>query len=149
MKNLLFALFTIASVLISSQLQANNDRGPIPNAEKNTEPVDLKRVQVNIFVQVKKNTSKGIICEIMSIVLGDGNALRKNQLAATAEIQGEKLSLKLDKSSTKVTQLIMPKGFKLSREVSLKLGSKNPVVMSGGSTMVKRDTNSLLWFEIQ
>jgi hypothetical protein len=148
MKNLFFVLSMVAFIFISGQLSASNSINPILPAEENTEVTDMNRVKVNISVQVKKKTSKGIICEIMSIVIGDGIPMGKNQMAATAEIRGGKLSLRVDKSSTKVTQLIMPKGFTLSRELSLKLGSKKSIVMSGGSTML-RQPKSLLQFEIQ
>jgi hypothetical protein len=149
MKNLFFVFSMVAFIFFSNQLNATPERAPFQPSEEKTEVVDMNRAKVHISFRVKKKTSKGIICEIMSIVIGDGIPMGKNQIAATAEIRNGKLSLKLDKSSTKVTQFIMPKGFELSRELSFKLGSKTNVVMSGGTTMLRREENSLLQFEIQ
>lgn len=149
MKNLFSVLSIVALFIISGQLNAAPSLSPILPSEEHAAAVHLNEVKVHISIQLKKKTGQGIICEIMSIVIGDGIPMGKNKLAATAEIRGGKLSLKVDKSSTKNTQLIMPKGFKLSRELSLKLGSKTNIVMSGGTTMIKKGTNSLLQFEIQ
>ncbi len=70
-------------------------------------------------------------------------------MAATAELNGQNLSLWLDKSSTKIARVIMPKGLKIPAEVSRKLGASSSIVMSGGSTMLQPGSKSLGNFEIQ
>ena len=150
MKNLLFVLSMVAFIFVAGQLQAAPSLSDkFPTEEKTEEVAPLLKIKIIIIIIIKKKTSKGVIAEVSGIKLGDGGGrLKANQVAATAELRGGTLSLKLDKSSTKVAQFIMPRGFKVSKEVSLKLGSKSNIVMSGGSTMV-RGTNSLLQFEIQ
>lgn len=149
MKNLLFVISMAAFIFVAGQLQATPCFSANLPAEEKTEEVGKLRIKIIIIIIIKKKTDRGVIAEVSDIRLAtSGGSLKANEVAATAELSGGKLSLKLDKSSTKVAQLIMPQGFKVSREVSLKLGSKTNVVMSGGTTMF-RETNSLGNFEIQ
>ena len=148
MKSLISVLSLVALFFVSGQLNAAPSMSPMLPLEEKAAELDMFKEKIIIIFIIKKKTSRGIIAEVSGLVLGQGNALKKNEVAVTAQLNGHTLSLKLDKSSTKIAQLIMPGGFKVPKEVSLKLGSKTSIVMSGGSTMF-RGPNSLGNFEIQ
>ena len=148
MKSLISVLSMIALFFVSGQLNAAPSMSPMLPLEEKAEEVDMLKEKIIIIFIIKKKTSRGIIAEVSGLVLGDGNTLEKNTITATVELRDGKLAVRLDKSSTKIAQFIMPRGFKVSKEVSLKLGSKTSIVMSGGTTMF-RGPNSLGNFEIQ
>ena len=114
-------------------------------------PVDLVKGQsTNVFVHISaiKKTSKGLTAQIdgFSATPGKDGA---QTLKARLEIKGNRLLVQLHSKNPKVAQLTMPAGYQLPKEIASKLGANKSVVMSGGSTMVKQETKSMLWFEIQ
>ncbi len=148
MKKLFIAIITFTFLFAANSLSATtNITTDLPSPEK-YEATDAFKIKIVIIIIIKKKKKKGVIGEITGIRLASDADLGENEYAATAEIRDNKLFVQLDQSLKKDAKLIMPESFTLSSEVSEKLGASKSIVMSGGSTMVK-ETNSLLWFEIQ
>lgn len=93
----------------------------------------------------------GLEAEVTGFNLGKKlDVLASNEFKATIRIRDNKLQIRIDEGNPKVTHVTLPGQAKLSEELSQKLGSPSQVVMSGGTTMIrKRNGNRMLWFEIQ
>lgn len=145
MKNVLFVLALLIFTLFSTYSHAST------NVLNPTTPISLDQGQsANVFVHISaiKKTAKGLTAQI------DGFSIPKGKpgndiLSARLEIQGDRLLIQLSPKGPKVAQLSMPAGYQLPEAIAKQLGSTQSVVMSGGSTMVKQQTKSMLWFEIQ
>ncbi len=104
-------------------------------------------VHVSLHLKVTKKTPKGIEAEIQNIVLGKQEG--KGVFTAKLRIVDGKAQFHLDRRPKKNLRLRMPQGFQMSDAIINKLGLTNSVVMSGGSTMLKKEDKNMLWFEIQ
>lgn len=145
MKNVLFVFTLLIFALFSTNAQANTDEStPHP-------AIVLDQGQsASVFVHISaiKKTSKGLTAQIDGFSIPKGKP-GKDILSARLEIQGDRLLVQLNPKSPKVAQLTMPAGYQIPKDIAQKLGATQSVVMSGGSTMVKQQTKSMLWFEIQ
>lgn len=145
MKNISVVLTLLLFTLFSTNSHASTD------ALSPTTSVALNQGQsANVFVHISaiKKTSKGLTAQIDGFSIPKGNP-GKETLSARLEIQGDRLLIQLNPKGPKVVQLTMPVGYKLPKAIAQQLGATQSVVMSGGSTMVKQETKSMLWFEIQ
>ncbi|MEO0339726.1 MAG: hypothetical protein AAF242_10975 [Bacteroidota bacterium] len=104
-------------------------------------------VHISLHLKVTKKTPKGIEAEVQDIVLGKQEG--KGIFTAKLRIVDGKAQFHLDRRPKKNLRVRMPQGFQLSDTIINKLGMTNSVVMSGGSTMLKKEDKNMLWFEIQ
>ena len=150
MKNLfsifLFGVFLLAGVQVQAHVSDGAD-----TPEPITVDQQEKGVFVHISAQIKvvKRTPNGLICEILSIRQGKKANPGRNFLNGSMRIVGKKAQIKLDDFKMPINRITLDNGLHLSESLSKKLGASKSVVMSGGSTMLKKQGNSLLQFEIQ
>lgn len=115
---------------------------------------DLAKIQqgqtANVFVHISavKKTANGLTAQIDGFSAPKGEP-GKGKLKARLEIRGNRLVIQLSPKGPKVAGLTMSDGYVLPKALAEKLGASNKVVMSGGSTMVKKEEKNMLWFEIQ
>lgn len=151
MKNLLsiflFGIFFLAGVQAHAFANEPMDTTPFPKVEQQG-----NGVFVHITAQIKmvKRTSQGIICEIISLREGKVSNPGKNEITGSMRLKAGKLQMKLDQKNVPLAAISMDHGWTFSESLSKKLGASSSVVMSGGTTMVrKRGGEALLHFEIQ
>ena len=121
---------------------------------EDTTPIEVKINQepVNIFVHISaiKIGKDGLkTAKIANITLAKGQQPGKNKFKAKLSREGNQLQFEIQMQKKKFDQLIMPKGFILNDRIAKLIGTSEQVVMSGGSTMLKKSENGLLHFEIQ
>ncbi|MCI4671844.1 MAG: hypothetical protein MRZ79_27120 [Bacteroidia bacterium] len=109
---------------------------------------------VNVFVHItaiKESKDGKRSAKISKITMANGQKAGKNILPAKLRRKGNRLQFEIQMSKKSLDRVIMPKGFILSDRISKLLGSSQKVVMSGGSTMIRKSENGngLLQFEIQ
>lgn len=145
MKNISLVITLLFFTLFSTNTQANTDV-----LAPNTSIILDQGQSANVFVHISaiKKTSKGLTAQIDGFSLPKGQP-GKDMLSARLEIQGDRLLIQLNPKGPKVAQLTMPAGYQLPKTIAKQLGATQSVVMSGGSTMVKQQNKSMLWFEIQ
>ncbi len=145
MKNVSFVITLLFFAVFSSNSHANS------NVLTPTPSIVLDQGQsANVFVHISaiKKTAKGLTAQIDGFTLPKGKPGQET-LGARLEIKGDRLLVQLNPKGPKVAQLTMPAGYQLPKAIAQKLGATQSVVMSGGSTMVKQQDKSMLWFEIQ
>ncbi len=145
MKNVSFVITLLIFALFNINSHASTD------ILTPTTSVVLNQGQsANVFVHISaiKKTAKGLTAKIDGFSIPKGKP-GKETLSARLEIQGDRLLIQLDPKGPKVAQLTMPAGYQIPKAITKQLGTTQSVVMSGGSTMVKQQAKSMLWFEIQ
>ena len=133
------ATFTNASTPATSPLTAAD--------QVDTGGIESIFVHISLHLKVAKKTPKGIEAEVQDIVLGKQEG--KGIFTAKLRIVDGKAQFHLDRRPKKNLRVHMPQGFQLSDAIINKLGMASSVVMSGGSTMLKKEEKNMLWFEIQ
>jgi len=150
MKNLLIIFCLGLFIFAGSTLSANDRNVPVF-----VEAVDTTPAPQNIFVHISlklkvvKRTAQGIEVEVMGIRMGKKQGKGKGIFTGQMKLDGGKTAIQLDATDKPLTRITMPNGLSLSEALSKKLGASQQVVMSGGSTMLQPQSESLLWFEIQ
>jgi hypothetical protein len=141
MKTVNFAVAFIISTLFSLTIQASGAASSIEHPGQPT----------NVFIHISavKNTPNGLTAQIDGFTPAKPGKAGKNKLRARLEIKGNRLQIQLHPKGPKVAQLTMPNGLKVSKIISEDLGASRQIVMSGGTTMVRKGSNSLFQFEIQ
>ena len=145
MNKLFFVFALISFVFFSAQasmlLPKNN----------NSKVFEIDGDPVNVFVHisaVKEGKNGKKTAKILKITLAKGQA-GKNMVPAKLRREGNLLQFEIQMQKQSFDRLVMPKGFVINDRISKLLGSSKGVVMSGGSTMLKKSSNGLLQFEIQ
>lgn len=148
MRNLLVILaFLGCSLMVNTTKAASQN--PTSNIAKITTQ-EAAGVFVHITAVRVKKTKKGPLLEIKAIKVGKRNAsLQKNQFSGKLFLKDNKVGIRVLSGDKVIAGVRMPKGFKIPTSVTQKLGTTQSVVMSGGSTMLQPQSDSLLWFEIQ
>lgn len=147
MKNLLAILVVLSFTLVGNTLSASTLSNP-------TNPELIEQERSSVFVHITavkvKKTKNGALVEIKAIKAGKRNAsLKKNQFSGEMVLKDNKVGIKVLSGDQVVAGVRMPKGFKISNALAQELGATQSIVMSGGSTMLQPQSDSLLWFEIQ
>lgn len=144
MKNLFVLMIVFSFSLTGNTLMASAQNSPEVITQ---EPAG---VFVHITAVLVKKTKKGALLEIKAIKAGKRNAsLKKNQFSGEMVLKDNKVGIRVIVGDKIIAGIKMPKGFKIPAALSQKLGASKSVVMSGGSTMLQPQSDSLLWFEIQ
>jgi len=102
------------------------------------------KIKIIIIIIIKKKK----VVEITDMRLaGDSKNLRKNEILADAYIEEGKLFIYPSRGIAARSQYIVSDGFKVSKEVSLKMGAKGELSLKAGK--IDLVTNKLGNFEIQ
>lgn len=102
------------------------------------------KIKIVIIIIIKK---KGV-AEVQGFYeAGDLNALKSNQILADAYVEGGKFFIMPLKGEAMKSLLILPKNIKMSKSVSLKLGSKKPLGLKAGKIDFR--TSKMGNFDIQ
>jgi len=138
------ALVTITFFSVNASTLVQEETTPAL-VEVNQEPVS---VFVHISaIKIGKNGLK--MAKIAKITLAKGQEPAKNKFKAKLRKVDNRLQFEIQMQKKQFDQLTMPKGFILNDRIAKLLGTAEQVVMSGGSTMLKKSSNGLLHFEIQ
>lgn len=115
--------------------------------------VKNKQETVHVFVHItalKANKDGRKMAKITNVTLAKkGQKPGKNMVRAKLRRKGNRLQFEIQMAKIKADGFLMPRGFILNDRISKLLGSSQKVVMSGGSTMLKKTETNLLHFEIQ
>ena len=150
MKSLFFAFSLVACFFVSTSITASPNSNPTrPEVETLSTDESFVFVHITAVFEIQKRNAKGIVAKIVDLKAGKVANKGKNEFHGSIQIKDGKLQLHLDRRPKKNLKVIMPEGFQISMELSKKLGRDQQVVMSGGSTMLKPQVDSMLWFEIQ
>ena len=147
MKNLFLVFAFLISLSASAHINNNalNEEAHLPILQEEA----FVFVHITAVLEIQKRTAKGVIAKVVDIQVGKVANKGKNEFTGSMQLKAGKVQIQFDRSPKRPIKIIMPKGFELSKELSEKLGASQQVVMSGGSTMLKPQVDSMLWFEIQ
>ncbi|MFK7906832.1 MAG: hypothetical protein AB8B69_16990 [Chitinophagales bacterium] len=107
------------------------------------------KIKIKIIIIIKKKKKKGVV-EAMGIrvLAGDKNTeLKENEILMEMSREGNNILMQPIRGTHSNSILIIPQGFKVSKEVSLKLGSKRPLTLKAAQKGIR--VNTLGNFEIQ
>lgn len=151
MKNLI-VIFSLGLFIFtgSTFLSAKDLNVPVFAEALDTTPAPQNTfVHVSLKLKVTKRTAQGVEAEVVGVRMGNKQGKGKGVFTGQMKLQGNQVVLRLDKTDKPIRSITMPNGLKLSAPLSNKLGASQAVVMSGGTTMLQPQSNSLLQFEIQ
>lgn len=107
------------------------------------------KIKIKIIIIVKKKKKKGVVeATGIRVLAGDKNTeLKANEILMEVSREGNHFIIMPLKGAHANSILIFQEGFKVSKEVSLKLGSKEPFSLKAAKKGIR--VNTLGNFEIQ
>lgn len=106
------------------------------------------KIKIKIIIIIKKKKKGVVEAAGIRVLAGDKSRdLKENEILMEMSREGNNILMRPIRGTHSNSFLIIPQGFKVSKEVSLKLGSKTPLTLKAAKKGIR--VNSLGNFEIQ